>query len=120
MRWRPVAIQSRQQGAYLDNKERCGWTMHLAGGGGGGGIRGTPVHRDPDIDELHYNSSGPDGNVFIHAPHGADQGWGRGYIKKETGRKMIMIWGDVVSAYTIKPLKGTSDSFKYVRPSSAG
>jgi hypothetical protein len=32
-----------------------------------------------------------DGNVFIHAPHGADQGWGRGYIKKETGRKMIMI-----------------------------
>jgi hypothetical protein len=28
--------------------------------------------------------------------------------------------GDVVSAYTIKPLKGISDSFKYVRPSTAG
>jgi hypothetical protein len=28
--------------------------------------------------------------------------------------------GDVVSAYTIKPLKGTSASFKFVKPSTAG
>jgi len=28
--------------------------------------------------------------------------------------------GDVVSAYTIKPLKGTSTSFKFVKPSTAG
>jgi len=66
--------------------------MHLAGGGGGGGIRGTPVHRDPDIDELHYNSSGPAMGTFLFTPHGADHGWEGGYTKKETGRKMITIW----------------------------
>jgi homogentisate 1,2-dioxygenase len=108
------------QGAYLDNKERCAWTMHLAGGGGGG-IRGTPVHRDPDIDELRYNSSGPAMGTFLFTPHGADHGWGRGYTKKERNRPQDDYdLGDVVSAYTIKPLKGTSDSFKYVRSSTAG
>jgi len=93
--------------------------MHLAGGGGGGGIRGTPVHRDPHIDELHYNSSGPDGNVFIHAPHGADRLGARLHQERNRAQDDYDL-GDVVSAYTIKPLKGTSDSFKYVMPYSAG
>jgi homogentisate 1,2-dioxygenase len=108
------------QGAYLDNKERCAWTMHLAGGGGGG-IRGTPVHRDADVDELRYNSSGPAMGTFLFTPHGCDHGWGRGYTKKERNRPQDDYdLGDVVSAYTIKPLKGTPESFKIVKPSYAG
>jgi homogentisate 1,2-dioxygenase len=107
-------------GAYLDNKERCAWTMHLAGGGGRG-LRGTPVHRDADIDELRYNSSGPAMGTFLFTPHGADHGWGRGYTKKERNRPQDDFdLGDVVSAYTIKPLKGTQTSFNYAKPSTAG
>ena len=107
-------------GAYLDNKERIAWTLHLAGGGGRG-HRGTPVHRDPDIDELRYNSSGPAMGIFLFTPHGADHGWGRGYTKKERNRPQDDYdLGDVVSAYTIKPLKGTSTSFTIAKPSTAG
>jgi homogentisate 1,2-dioxygenase len=73
------------QGAYLDYKDRCAWTMHLAGGGGRG-LRGTPVHRDADVDELRYNASGPAMGTFLFTPQGADHGWGRGYTKKERNR----------------------------------
>ncbi|HTN69756.1 MAG TPA: hypothetical protein VMO00_01555 [Methylomirabilota bacterium] len=107
-------------GAYFDNKENLAWTLHLAGGGGRG-HRSTPVHRDPDIDELRYNSSGPVMGTFLFTPQGADHGWGRGYTKKERNRPQDNYdLGDVVSAYTIKPLKGTSTSFTYTKPSNAG
>jgi len=41
--------------AYLDNSRNLAWTFALSGGGG----HGAPVHRDPDVDEFRYLSSGP-------------------------------------------------------------
>jgi hypothetical protein len=106
-------------GAYLDNKDSLAWTLHLAGGGGRG-YRGTPVHRDADVDELRYNASGPKMGAFLFTPHATDHGWGRGYTKRERNRPQDDYdLGDVVSVYTIKPLKGTSTSFTFAKPAAA-
>jgi hypothetical protein len=56
--------------------------------------------------------------TFLFTPHGADHGWGRGYTKKERNRPQDYDLGDVVSAYTIKPLKGTQTSFTFSKPST--
>ena len=99
--------------AYLDNKSNRAWTLHLAGGGSGN----APVHRNPDGDELRYMSSGPMTGNFLFTPQGVDHGDGRGYTKKERNRPSVPYdIGDVISAYTGKPLKGTPVAQRFARP----
>jgi homogentisate 1,2-dioxygenase len=105
-------------GAYLDSKNNVALTFHVAGGGGRG-YRGTPVHRDVDVDELRYNSSGPAQGIFLFTPHGVDHGAGRGYTKMEKNRPQDKFdLGDVVSVYTVNPLKGTSISQRFAKPAA--
>lgn len=90
-------------GAYLDNKSNLAWTLHLSGGGGN-----APVHRDPDVDEMRYLSSGPKIGNILFTPQGVDHGAGRGYTRRERNRPQEAYdLGDTISAYTVKPLKGT-------------
>ena len=90
--------------AYLDNKSNLAWTLHLSGGG----VGFAPVHRNPDGDELRYTSSGPMIGNFLFTPQGVDHGGGRGYTKKERNRAPGPYdYGEAISAYTVKPLKGT-------------
>jgi homogentisate 1,2-dioxygenase len=91
-------------GAYLDNRASRAWTLHLAGGGGGT----APVHRNADVDEMRYFSSGPKMGNILFTPQGVDHGAGRGYTKRDRNRpEEDYDLGDTISAYTVKPLKGT-------------
>jgi homogentisate 1,2-dioxygenase len=102
--------------AYLDNKNNMAWTMHLSGGG----VGSAPVHRDPDGDELRYTASGAKIGNFLFTPHGVDHGGGRGYTKKERNRAPDAYdIPDSISAYTLKPLKGTQTAQRYARPREA-
>ena len=106
----PVAFLG---GAYLDNRENRAWTMHVTGGG----VGSAPVHRNPDSDELRYISSGPNLGHFLFTPQGVDHGGGRGYTKKERNRPAGPYdIGDSISAYTVKPLKGTPQAFRCATP----
>jgi homogentisate 1,2-dioxygenase len=88
--------------AYLDNRQNLAWTLHLSGGGSG------PVHRDADVDEMRYLSSGPKMGDILFTPQGVDHGAGRGYTKRERNRPQEPYdMGDTISAYTMKPLRGT-------------
>ncbi len=99
--------------AYLDNKKNLAYTFHFTGGGGSG----APVHRDPDGDELRYPISGPRMGHFVFTPQGVDHGAGRGHTKKERNRPLdISDRGPSISAYTLKPLKGTPIAFRYSKP----
>lgn len=99
--------------AYLDNKNNMAWTMHLSGGG----VGSAPVHRDPDGDELRYTGSGSMTGNFLFTPHGVDHGGGRGYTKKERNREAGPYdIGDSISAYTLKPLKGTPMAQRFAGP----
>jgi hypothetical protein len=90
-------------GAYLDNKSNLAWTIHLSGGGGS-----APVHRDADVDEMRYFSSGPKLGNILFTPQGVDHGAGRGYTRPERNRPQEPYdLGDTISVYTLKPLKGT-------------
>jgi len=90
--------------AYLDNKANLAWTLHLSGGGGGT----APVHRDVDVDEMRYLSSGPKMGNILFTPQGVDHGAGRGYTRRERNRpEEPYDLGDTISAYTLKPFKGT-------------
>ena len=109
----PVAFMAA---AYLDNKNNRAWTLHLSGSGSGV----APVHRNPDGDELRYTSSGPKLGNFQFTPQGVDHGSGRGYTKKERNRPPDPYdIGDVISAYTGKPLKGTPAAQRLARPYNA-
>jgi homogentisate 1,2-dioxygenase len=89
-------------GAYLDNKNNLAWTLHLSGGGSG------PVHRDVDVDEMRYLSSGPKMGDILFTPQGVDHGAGRGYTRADRNRPLEPYdMGDTISAYTLKPLRGT-------------
>jgi len=102
--------------AYLDNKDNLAFTFHLSGAGSGG----APVHRDPDGDELRYPVSGPEVGNFVFTPQGVDHGAGRGYTKKERNRTPdISDRGLSISAYTLRPLKGTPVAFRSARPTMA-
>jgi homogentisate 1,2-dioxygenase len=90
--------------AYLDNKANLAWTLHLSGGGGGT----APVHRDADVDEMRYFSSGPKIGNILFTPQGVDHGAGRGYTRRERNRpEEDYDLGDTISMYSLKPLKGT-------------
>ena len=103
--------------AYLDNKDNLAFTLNLVSGLEGGGRDSSPVHRDADVDELKYCSWGPEMGKFEFTPHGVDHGWGRGYTKKERNplREPAGL-GDSISAYTVKPLKGTPVAQEYAKP----
>jgi len=106
----PVAFLG---GSYLDNKKNRAWTMHITGGGAGS----APVHRNPDSDELRYIPSGPNMGNFLFTPQGVDHGGGRGYTRKERNRTVGPYdFGDTISAYTGKPLKGTAMAYRLARP----
>jgi homogentisate 1,2-dioxygenase len=99
-------------GAYLDNKANLAWTLHLSGGGG----LTAPVHRNADVDELRWQSSGPRKGRFQFSPQGVDHGYGRGYTQRERNRPdNPNDGGDVLSAYTIRPLKGTALAYEHAR-----
>ncbi|HEY3117435.1 MAG TPA: hypothetical protein VGK54_11900 [Chloroflexota bacterium] len=98
--------------AYMDNPKNVSWTFHLSGGG-----ERAPVHRDPDVDECRYISSGPKMGSILFSPHGVDHGAGRGYTKQERNRPQGPYdTGDTLSLYTIKPLKGTRVAFEIAKP----
>jgi len=100
-------------GAYLDNKKNLAWTLHLSGGG----ISAAPVHRDADVDELRYTTSGPKLGNFLFTPQGVDHGGGRGYTRKERNRPAdVYDVEGTMSAYTVKPLKGTPVAYRFARP----
>ncbi len=102
--------------AYLDNMHNRAWTLHLSGSGSGN----APVHRNPDGDELRYTLSGPKMGNFLFTPQGVDHGAGRGYTKKERNRPSDPYdIGNVISAYTGRPLKGTSTAQRLARPYNA-
>jgi homogentisate 1,2-dioxygenase len=102
--------------AYLDNKNNMAWTLHLSGGG----VGSAPVHRDPDGDELRYTASGRKIGNFLFTPHGVDHGGGRGYTKKERNRAPDAYdIPDSISAYTLKPLKGSQIAQRCARPRDA-
>ena len=106
----PVAFLA---GAYLDNKNNRAWSMHITGGG----VGSAPVHRNPDSDELRYVSSGPNLGNFLFTPQGVDHGGGRGYTRKERNRGPGPYdIGDSISAYTIRPLKGTAMAQRFAKP----
>lgn len=99
-------------GAYLDNKRNLAWTLHLSGGG-----EGAPVHRNPDVDEFRYLSSGPRMGAILFSPQGVDHGAGRGYTRRERNRpENPYDTGDTISAYTFKPLKGTPEAYRHAKP----
>ncbi|MPZ13039.1 MAG: hypothetical protein GEU73_01200 [Chloroflexi bacterium] len=99
-------------GAYLDNAKNLAWTLHLSGGG-----TSAPVHRDADVDEMRYLSSGPMTGSILFTPQGVDHGAGRGFTKRNRNAPQNPYdIGDTISAYTIKPLKGTPASFAVARP----
>jgi homogentisate 1,2-dioxygenase len=99
-------------GAYLDNRSNLAWTLHLSGGGSS-----APVHRNPDVDELRYKSSGAAMGSFQFSPQGVDHGYGRGYTQAERNRPLdASDHGDIISAYTMRPLKGTALAFEHARP----
>jgi len=99
--------------AYLDNKSSVAWTMHLSGGG----VGGAPVHRDPDGDELRYTALGPKLGNFLFTPHGVDHGGGRGYTQKARNRPAdVYDIEGAISAYTLRPLKGTPLAQRCARP----
>ena len=99
-------------GAYLDNRSNLAWTLHLSGGGSS-----APVHRNPDVDELRYKSSGAMMGSFQFSPQGVDHGYGRGFTRKERNRPLdASDQGDIISAYTMLPLKGTALAFEHARP----
>lgn len=100
-------------GAYLDNKANLAWTLHLTGGGGAG----APVHRNVDVDELRYHSGGPSAGTIQFTPQGVDHGAGRGYTRRERNRELgAYDTGDILSAYTVKPLKGTAAAYRCAAP----
>jgi len=100
-------------GAYLDNKKNLAWTLHLSGGG----VGTAPVHRDADVDELRYVCSGSKLGNFLFTPQGVDHGGGRGYTKREKNRSAdVYDVDDNISAYTIRPLKGTPAAYRVARP----
>ncbi len=102
--------------AYLDNKNNMAWTIHLSGGG----VGSAPVHRNPDGDELRYTPSGGKIGNFLFTPHGVDHGGGRGYTKKERNRAPDAYdIPDSISAYTLRPLKGTQIAQRCARPYGA-
>jgi homogentisate 1,2-dioxygenase len=104
-------------GAYLDNKQNLAWMLHLTAGGGTGRA---PVHRNPDVDELRYCSSGPRTGNFLFSPQGVDHGYGRGYTRLERNLPIGPYdEGDILSAYTVRPLKGTPDAHRCARPCMA-
>lgn len=105
-------------GAYLDNKSNLALTINLVSGLEGGVRDMSPVHRDPDVDELKFTSSGPKLGTFEFTPHGVDHGWRRGYTKMERNpiRGPIGV-SDAISAYTLKPLKGTPEAQEFAKPS---
>jgi len=106
----PVAFLG---GAYLDHPENRAWTMHVTGGG----VGSAPVHRNPDSDELRYVSCGPNLGNFLFTPQGVDHGGGRGYTRKERNRPAGPYdVGDSISAYTIKPLKGSPQAYRWAAP----
>ncbi len=97
--------------AYLDNKTRLAWTLHLSGGG-----FTAPVHRNVDVDELRWQGSGPSVGRFQYTPQGVDHGYGRGFTKRERNRQdSPSDVGDVISAYTVRPLKGTALAYEHAR-----
>lgn len=99
-------------GAYLDNAKNLAWTLHLSGGGDR-----APVHRDPDVDEFRYLSSGPKLGSILFTPQGVDHGAGRGYTKVDRNRPSGPYdTGDTLSAYTLKPLRGTPEAFQVAHP----
>lgn len=99
--------------AYLDNRKNLAYTFHLSGGGGSG----APVHRDPDADELRYPTSGPLLGNFVFTPQGVDHGAGRGYTRKERNRPADSSDRSLsISAYTLKPLKGTPAAMRCASP----
>jgi hypothetical protein len=98
--------------AYLDNPKNLAWTFHLSGGG-----ERAPVHRDPDVDECRYISSGPKMGSILFSPQGVDHGAGRGYTKPDRNRPQGPYdTGDTLSLYTIKPLAGTRAAFDVAKP----
>jgi homogentisate 1,2-dioxygenase len=104
-------------GAYLDNKQNVAWMLHLTAGGG---VGRAPVHRNPDVDELRYCSSGPRTGNFLFSPQGVDHGYGRGYTRLERNLPSGPYdEGDILSAYTSRPVKGTPDAFRCARPCMA-
>lgn len=99
-------------GAYLDNRANLAWTLHLTGGG-----NRAPVHRNPDVDELRFHSSGSKAGAILFTPQGVDHGAGRGYTQPERNRPHGPYdEGDVLSLYTFCPLKGTRVAFDHARP----
>ena len=99
-------------GAYLDNRTNLAWTLHVTGGGGR-----APVHRNVDVDELRYHSSGPMMGHIEFTPQGVDHGAGRGYTRIERNRaEGPYDVGDVFSIYTFKPLKGTAEAYRCAVP----
>ena len=54
---------------------------------------------------------------FQFTPQGVDHGYGRGYTKRERNRPDSPYdSGDVISAYTMRPLKGTAIAYQAARP----
>ena len=99
-------------GAYLDNRSNLAWTLHLTGGG-----NRAPVHRNPDVDELRFHSSGTKAGAILFTPQGVDHGAGRGYTRHERNRPHGPYDdGDVLSIYTFRALKGTEAAFNHAVP----
>lgn len=104
-------------GRYLDNEGNLAWTLHLFRGPGSGRESMAPCHRNPDVDELRYQSSGPMMGNFLLTPQGVDHGAGVGYTRKERNRPAGPYdEGDTVGAYTIKALKGTPLAYRLAKP----
>ncbi len=70
--------------------------------------------------KFRYIFSGPKTGNFLFTPQGVDHGSGRGYTKKERNRPPDPYdIGDVISAYTGNPPKGTPAAQRLARPYDA-